>query len=118
MKKIFWLFMLASNLCFAQVYVNTLDLNKEVKSFELHMAKKPFTQADCYYIDYGQKGFKEHFYDHKSQAVLDKDNVKFEKGEYLKLLNYLEAQGWVKDSQRESELGAVKIKIILFRRKE
>ena len=66
-----------------------------------------FTQADCYYVDYGQKGFKEHFYDYKSQAVLDKNNVKFEKGEYMKLLNYLEAQGWVKDSQRESELGDV-----------
>ena len=34
--------MLASNLFFAQVYVNSVDLNLEVKSFELHMAKKRF----------------------------------------------------------------------------
>jgi hypothetical protein len=118
MNKLLYLFLLISNFTFSQVYVNKIDLNSEAKSFELHMAKKPFTSKDCYYVDYGQKDFKEHFYDHKSQAILDKDNVKFEKGEYMKLLNYLESQGWFKDSQRESELGDVNITIVLFRKKE
>lgn len=65
----------------AQVYVNETNLNTTVKQFELHIAKKPFTTKDCYYIDYGQK-FKEGDYDVvKRQAVCDSNNIKFEKGE-------------------------------------
>jgi hypothetical protein len=118
MKKLFFLALLiSSQFGTAQVYINDVNLNDNAKSFELHMSKKPFTSKDCYYIDYGQKDFKEHFYDSKTQAVFDKDKVKFEKGEYMKLLNYLESQGWIKDSQRESSLGDVKISIVLFRKK-
>jgi hypothetical protein len=118
MKKLKLLILLISNIAFSQVFVNNTNLNQNVKNFELHVAKKPFTSKDCFYVDYGQKDFKEHFYDHKIQAVFDINNVKFEKGEYLKLLNYLEQNGWVKDSQRETELGDVKINIFLFRKKE
>jgi len=118
MKKLLLLFLLFANVGFSQVLVNKVDLNTEVKSFELHIAQKPFTVKDCYYVDYGQKNFKENFYDHKRQAIFDKDNVKFEKGEYVKLLNYLESQGWVKSWQRERNLGDVKINVVLFSKKE
>ena len=110
------LFLIIAGTGYSQVIVNKTDLNKSVKTFELHMAKKPLTSKDCYYVDYGQDNFKEHFYDHKKQAAFDGNNRKFEKGEYMKLLNYLESQGWVKDSQRETNLGDVDITVFLFRK--
>jgi hypothetical protein len=99
-----------------QVYVNNVDMNTTVKQFELHLAKKPFSNKECLYVDYGQN-FKEHFYDLKGQGIEDSTHTQFKKGEYIKLLNYLDSQGWTKDSQREGELGDVKINIILFKRK-
>lgn len=102
---------------FSQVYVNNVNLNKTVKSFELHMALKPFTTSQCYYIDYGQNGFKEANYDLKGQGVEDSTHIKFEKGQYMKLKNYLEDQGWVKNDERISKLGNTKIDIIEFKRK-
>lgn len=102
----------------AQVYVNNVDLNKTVKMFELHMAIKPLTSKQCYYVDYGQEGFRENNYDIlEKQAICDSTKTKFVKGEYLKLINYLDSQGWVKDSQRESKIGNVRVDIILFRKK-
>lgn len=103
---------------FGQLFVNGNDLNKTAKSFELHLAVKPFTAKQCLYIDYGQDGFKEANYDlSDKQAVYDSVGKKFSKGEYMKLSNYLEATGWIRDSQRESNLGDVKISIMMFKRK-
>jgi hypothetical protein len=80
---------------------------------ELH---PPLDEDEAEYVDYGQN-FKEHFYDLKGQGIEDSTHTQFKKGEYIKLLNYLDSQGWTKDSQREGELGDVKINIILFKRK-
>lgn len=89
----------------AQVYVGDIDLNTTVKSFELHVAKAGFSNKDRLYIDYGQK-FREFDYDvengtyGQSQGVYDSAKVKFKKGEYLRLINYLDSQGWQQVSQR------------------
>lgn len=120
MKNIFILFTLLSCYSsFGQLIVNGKDLNKTVKSFELHMAVKPFTSKQSLYIDYGQDGFKEVNYDlSDKQSVYDSLGQKFSKGEYMKLSNYLDATGWIRDNQRESKLGDVKINIMMYRRKD
>lgn len=118
MKKLLFPILLISISTQAQVYVDSTDLNTAVKYFELHITKKPFSTKDCYYVDYGQKDFRERGFDNESQSVHNKDSVKFEKGEFVKLVNYLGEQGWIKDGQRETKSGKELITIVLFRRKE
>lgn len=102
----------------AQVYVNDVNLNTTVTQFEIHMCKKPFTTKDCYYADYGQK-FKEGDYDVvKRQAIYDSTGTKFEKGEYVRMLNYLNATGWKRSSQRITKIGNIDVQVILFEKKE
>lgn len=99
----------------AQVMVNSVDLNESTDTFELYVAKKPFTNDECVFIDYGQKGFKRSNYDLRdTQAVYDKDGNKFKKGDYSKLLRYLENEGWKMKDKRQSEIGTVKTDIIIF----
>jgi hypothetical protein len=107
---------LSSNV-YSQVYVNNVDLNKAVKMFELHCTLRPFTPVPCLYIDYGQK-FIETFYDSKTQAVCDSNNVKFKKGELMKLMQYLDNQGWIVVSQRDYNLTTITGSIITYKRKE
>ena len=100
----------------AQVVVNKKDINQEVKSFELYAFKKPFSTKESYFINYGQENFKIHYYDHKRQAVFNAEGEKFSKGSWLKLVEYLEAQGWEKTEERLENIGNNQGRVITFKR--
>ncbi|MEO7700325.1 MAG: hypothetical protein ABIZ04_13965 [Opitutus sp.] len=100
----------------AQVLVGNTDLNKSVTTFDLYAFKKPFNTKECYFVNFGQKDFKLHFYDHSSQSVRRADGTKFEKGEWLQMVNYLKTQGWTKTDQRTEKLGNIEGRVITFER--
>lgn len=101
----------------AQVIVNKENLNEVADSFDLFVAIKPFTTEECVFIDYGQDKFKPNNYDLKDvQAVYDKDGNKFKKGDYRKLVKYLEAEGWKQTDKRMSKIGNIDINIVTFER--
>ncbi len=100
----------------AQVLVNNQDLNVAVEIFELYAFKKPFSTKECYFVNFGQDRFKLHFYDHKTQAVFDAEGKKFEKGEWLRMLNYLRVQGWRKADERTEKLGNNEGRVVTFER--
>jgi len=102
----------------SQVVVNGVDLNKEVEAFEVWAFKKPFSQKESLFINYGQDGFRSVNYDSKKQSVFNKDGVKFMKGEYLKLHLYLKDQGWIKTSERETSMGNNEGRVIMFEKKK
>lgn len=100
----------------AQVVVKDTDLNEAVEMFELYAFKKPFSTKEVYFVNFGQDKFRLHFYDHKSQAIFDDKGEKFEKGEWLKLMNYLRAQGWKKTDERKESLGNNEGRVVQFER--
>lgn len=102
----------------AQVIVNGNDINKTATTLEVWAIAKPFNTKESMFADYGQDDFKSHYYDHKSQAINDKDGKKFEKGEWVKLLNYLTSEGWEMKSERPGNVGDQKGRIITFVRKQ
>jgi hypothetical protein len=108
--------LLFSTLGFSQVNVNNIDISKETETFDVWSFVKPFSGKESYFIDYGQDSFKPHYYDHKSQAIFDKDGVKFEKGQWIKLVNYLKTQGFEEATSRTQEIGDVKGRITNFKR--
>lgn len=119
MKKIFTLSMLLSLsiTSYSQVIVNNENLNEVAESFELYSAIKPFTTEECVFIDYGQDKFKPNNYDLKDlQAVYDKDGNKFKKGEYRKLVKYLESEGWKATDKRTSKIGNIETNITIYER--
>jgi len=73
----------------SQIIVNEVDITKETEMFDVWAFKKPLSSKESYFIDYGQDGFKIHNYDTKKQSIFNKDGVKFEKGEWIKLVKYL-----------------------------
>ena len=95
------LFILIPVLSFAQI-VKGKDISKETDFFELYAFKKPLSQKECFFIDYGQEKFRPHYYDHKTQAVYNDSGEKFEKGSYIPLIKYLKEKGWKKVDERES----------------
>ena len=102
----------------SQVMVNGIDLNKEVEAFEVWAVKKPFSQKESLFVNYGQDNFRQSNYDSKKQCILDKNGRKFMKGEYMKLYNYLKNQGWIKTSEVETSIGSQKGRIIMFEKKK
>ena len=106
-----------NTLTYGQIIVNKEDIKEKVTMFEVWAFKKPFTSQECYFIDYGQKNFKPSNYDLLEQGIKDKDGKKFEKGEWIKLYQFLESQGFVRDNEREEKIGNIKGRIITFKRK-
>lgn len=102
----------------AQVMVNSVDLNKEVETFELYIMAKPFNTKESLFVNYGQDKFKISNYDLRDQGISDAEGKKFEKGDYMKLLNYLGKQGWEKADERETTNGNQKGKVIIFNKKK
>lgn len=103
---------------YGQIIVNKEDIKDKVTIFEVWAFKKPFTQKECYFIDYGQENFKPFNYDLKEQGIKDSEGKKFEKGEWLKLIQYIESQGFAKDSERSESIGDVQGRIITFKKTE
>jgi hypothetical protein len=98
--------------------VNGQDLNTTVKMFELYSAKKPFTNKECFYIDSGNNNFKPQNYDvTKNQAIFDKDGKKFEKGENMRLAQYLDDAGWVEAGTRQTTQGDVPVTVVRYKKK-
>ena len=108
---------MASVLSFGQIIVNKEDIKDKVSIFEVWAFKKPFTSKECYFINYGQDNFKPANYDLLGQGIKSLDDKKFEKGEWLKLIQYLESQGFIKDSERDETIGDIKGRIITFKKK-
>ena len=100
----------------AQIVVNGNDITKEVDAFEVWAFKKPFSQKESYFINYGQDKFRPHYYDHKTQAVLTADGEKFGKGEWLQLVKYLKEQGFEKTDERLENIGDVQGRVVTFER--
>ena len=115
-KLILGAIVLFSTLSFGQINVNNVDITKTTETFDVWAFIKPFSVKESYFMDYGQDKFRPHYYDHKTQAILDKDGIKFEKGAWIKLVNYLKSQGFEEASSRNMEIGDVKGRIINFKR--
>lgn len=115
-KLLFFFLFLSTTLSFSQV-VNKVSISKETDVLELYCFKKPFSQKESFFIDFGQDKFRPHYYDHKTQAVFDDSARKFKKGEYLKLYKYLKSKSWIKIDERDHEIGDVKGRVITFEKK-
>jgi hypothetical protein len=120
MKKLFFLFVIYF-ICLnasSQVMVGGIDLNTTVQMFELNVMAKPFNTKESLFINYGQEGFRLSNYDLMKQGVSDASGKKFEKGEYLKLFQYLMEQGWEKVDQKTVTLGTQTGTTYIFNRKK
>ncbi|MCR5860972.1 hypothetical protein LRS05_01895 [Flavobacterium sp. J372] len=102
----------------AQIMVNGIDITKETEMFDVWAVAKPFSTKESFFVDYGQDGFKPHNYDTKAQMIADKDGKKFEKGEWMKLVKYLNSQGFEEKSSRDQNIGDQKGRIITFVKKK
>ena len=115
MKKIVLFFALV--ICIyanGQIIVNGNDITKETETFEVWAFKKPFSQKEVYFANYGQDKFRPHYYDHKTQAIRNANGEKFEKGEWLQLLKYLKSQGFEKTDERQENIGDIIGRVITF----
>jgi hypothetical protein len=118
MKKVLVLgLLLVNGLGFSQINVNKEDIKDKVTMFEVWAFKKPFTSKECYFINYGQDNFKPSNYDLLGQGIRNANDDKFEKGEWLKLIQYLESQGFIKDDERNETIGNINGRIITFKKK-
>ena len=86
--------------------------------FDVWSFTKSFTTKNCYYIDYGQENFHSYYFDAKRQAIKDSAGVKFEKGEWIQLVQYLESQGYEQTNQRIEKVGDLSGTVTTFRRKK
>lgn len=102
----------------AQVIVNKVDINTQTTTMEVWAVKKPFSDKESFFLDFGQDKFRPHYYDHKTQMISDKEGSKFEKGQWMQLLNYLQSQGWEMQSERPTTIGEQEGRIITFMRKQ
>ncbi len=115
MKKIIVaLFIATSSFISAQIITSKEDIKDKVDVFEVWAFIKPFTMKECYFINYGQKKFKPNNYDLVGQGIFDKDNRKFEKGEWLQLVQYLKSQGFEKKEERPGTIGDITGRIATF----
>lgn len=117
MKKILFstAFILTSLFASAQIIVNKEDLNQVADSFELYAVIKPFTTEECVFIDYGQDKFRPNNYDLRDvQAIYDKDGNKFKKGDYRKVVKYIESQGWKATDKRVKKIGNIDANVTIF----
>lgn len=102
----------------AQIIVNKVDVTQETETFDVWAFKKPLSVKESFFMDYGQDDFKPHYYDHKSQSINDKDGNKFEKGEWIKLVKFLNANGYEEKSTRDAEIGDQKGRVVTFIKKK
>lgn len=115
MKKILLIGLVGMSIStFSQIITNKEDISDKVDTFELWAFVKPFTSKECYFINYGQKKFKPNNYDLLGQGVYDKDNRKFEKGEFLQLNKYLKDNGFQKSDERPATIGDIQGRVITF----
>lgn len=110
--------LLTSAFASAQVFVNDLDLNNNVESFEVYMMAKPFNTKESLFANSGKNDFKLQNYDTKKQSIFNAEGKKFEKGDYLNLYNYLTSQGWEEGTKRDVKLGNQTGTSIMFKRKK
>lgn len=102
------------NIAFSQITTNKEDIKDKVSVFEVWAFVKPFTMKECYFINYGQKKFRPNNYDLVGQGIFDKDNRKFEKGEWLQLVQYLKTQGFEKKEERPGAIGDITGRVATF----
>lgn len=102
----------------SQIMVNEHDITTDTNTFEVWAFVKPFNTKESYFVNYGQDKFRPNYYDHKSQAVFNKDNVKFEKGQWLQLYNYILSMGYVQQSERQAKIGDAEGRVITFAKKQ
>lgn len=103
----------------AQLMVNNINITEKAEMFEIWAFKKPFTNKECYFLDYGQSGFKPVNYDLKeTQTIRNKDGEKFEKGSWMTLYSYLRNEGYEKESERPDKIGNVEGRVITFIKKK
>lgn len=115
MKKIILLALLSfSYFASAQIIVNKEDIKDKTDIFEVWAFIKPFNLKESYFINYGQKKFRPNNYDFSGQCIFDKDNRKFEKGEWLQLVQYLKSQGFEKKEERPGTIGDITGRIATF----
>ncbi len=108
---------LFSSLGFSQIIVNNEDIKNKTSMFEVWAYKKPFSQKECYFIDYGQSDFNPVLCDYKTQSISDSNSLKFEKGEWIKLIQYIESQGFEKNAERTQAIGSGIARVITFKKK-
>lgn len=113
-QLLFGIAMAITTTSFSQVIVNKVDVNDAAKTIEVWAFVKHFTVEECYFMNYGQEKFRPNYYDHKTQMISDKDRNKFKKGEWLKLTNYLESQGWEQKSERKATIGDLEGRVTTF----
>ncbi|WP_312922588.1 hypothetical protein [Empedobacter brevis] len=102
----------------AQIITNKEDISEKVEMFEVWAFKKPFSLKESYFINYGQDKFKPNNYDLVGQGIQDKEGKKFDKGEWLKLVQYLEKNGFYKQEERAETIGNVEGRIITFKKEK
>lgn len=113
MKRLLLLALLISGIVSAQT-VNSVKIDTEL--MEVWAFIKPFNNAESYFMDYGQKKFRPHYYDHKTQRIFNNDGKYFEKGEWLALYSFLKEEGWKKTDERASKIGDIQGRVITFER--
>lgn len=118
MKKLLLIFLFGSLSANAQVIVNNEDLNQKVEMFEVYLMAKPFNTKESIFANSGSNDFKLQNYDTKKQSISNAEGKKFEKGDYLNLVQYLTDQGWEEGKSRDITLGNQKGTCVIFKRKK
>lgn len=88
----------------------------DVDTFEVWAFKKPFNNKESYFANYGQKKFRPHYYDHKTQIIKDNEGKAFDNGEWLSLISFLKNEGWVKSDERHETIGNLQGRVVTFER--
>lgn len=115
MKKILFSLLICFSAAFsAQIITSKEDIKDKIDVFEVWAFVKPFTLKECYFINYGQKKFRPNNYDLVGQGIFDKDNRKFEKGEWIQLVQYLKSQGFEKKEERTGYIGDLTGRVVTF----
>ena len=108
------LLFLVSHSVNAQIIVNNIDITNEVDTFEVWAFKKPLSNKESLFINFGQDKFRPHYYDHKTQRISKSDGFVFKKGSWLKLYSFLKKEGWVKFDERNETIGDIKGRVVTF----
>lgn len=112
MKKAILLFAIIASVSMSAQTVNKEKVESNI--MEVWAFKKPFSNSESYFADYGQKKFRPHYYDHKTQSISDNDGNKFKKGDWVGLYSYLQSEGWEKTGERPATIGDLEGRVITF----
>lgn len=113
-KILFFLAIIISTIYSAQIITSKEDIKGKVDTFEVWAFIKPFNMKESYFINYGQNKFRPNNYDLLGQGIFDKENRKFEKGEWLQIVQYLKSQGFEKKEERPGTIGDITGRIATF----